>query len=77
MSDCRSNMEIEMLIDNSSSQIYDSLKDIADETIKRCTYRKQTVHSGEANLLQPTGDKGYPSFWVRDCNRNICKKLFL
>jgi hypothetical protein len=53
--------------DNPSLQVYDNLKDIALGTIKRCTHRKQTEHSGSVNLLQPTGDKGYPSFWVRDC----------
>ncbi|MBP3919781.1 MAG: hypothetical protein J6I50_11520 [Clostridia bacterium] len=43
-----------------------ALRSIAKDIIDRCTFVKETEHSGTTPLLLPAGDNGYPSFWVRD-----------
>ncbi len=43
-----------------------ALRTIAKDIIDRCTWIKDTAHSGQTPLLLPAGDNGYPSFWVRD-----------
>lgn len=46
------------------------LKDLASETITRCTFMKTMQYNGtteELLVLLPSGDECYTSFWIRDC----------
>jgi len=44
------------------------LKALAETTIRECTFPKTTHYFGkeEGNVLLPSGDEKYISFWVRD-----------
>ncbi len=46
------------------------LENLAKDTIKRCTFTKKTNYFDKEttlDILLPSGDNTYPSFWVRDC----------
>jgi len=47
----------------------DGLREIAEKTVCDCTFLKETCYFGkpaEGNVLLPSGDEKYISFWVRD-----------
>ena len=47
----------------------DRLREIAEKTVYDCTFPKETCYFGkpaEGNVLLPSGDEKYISFWVRD-----------
>jgi len=57
-----------MNIKNLESTV-DELKTLAEITIKDCTFKKNSYYfgvQGEVEVLLPSGDEKYRSFWVRD-----------
>ena len=47
------------------------LRDLASKTIDKCTFPKDVTYFGEArrhDMLLPSGDEKYYSFWVRDAS---------
>ena len=58
-----------MKVEKSIANITKNLKSIAKKTIKDCTFKKQADYfskNQKFNLVLPSGDEKYLSFWVRD-----------
>lgn len=56
----------------------DVLKEIAIKTIKQCTFSKKVNYlnsEGNMDILLPSGDEKYFSFWIRDCAMMAESKL--
>ena len=59
-------------------EISNELKKIAIKTIDQCTFIKKVAYFGKESdmeILLPSGDEKYASFWVRDCAMMAESKL--